>query len=735
MVVAKLICVCYTNAIINKGCIGMKKRLLSALLGAAMLVSTIPAALAYDLDGHWAKEYIEYLDQEGVINPSASTGNYEPNRDMTRAEFMRYINRAFHFTEKASISFDDVNSDAWYYETIQIAVKYGYINGVAEDEMDPLGDITREQAAVIIGRLFKDDPGNVSAGSLPFDDRDQIASWSAGYIKAAVDKGILSGYEDGTFRPKQVVTRGEVAKILYFYLGTSLSREDGSYTGADLKSDTENVTISESCTLSDAVVEGDLYLTEGLGSDAVTLNNVTVEGTMIVSGGTVILNNTECDNIIISSPMGRLMQVTATGAARIGTTEVGSAAALHETDLTGDGFAAVEVQADSRVSLTLDAQVDSLSLLSEATVSTSEGSAVYALTAQDGASVTGYGTVYQADIRANGVSFASSVTVGGYTLADGVTATIGGKQVQTSSEADVVPDVIQFDKSELEDELSGGVDIYIPAGRKVSRVECDGDRLYAGSDYVTTDRGIQLQAEWLETLSRGSYTLTIEFSGGGSADIAVEVEDSAPETQMHTAYFDRYSGASDYKDVSVRLNNVSSEADIASVIFGWEALEPGVDYTFQTGSRSLTLRRDWLKQLRAGSYTITVEVKRHEDERIQLTVEDSSPYEQKSSYSWKNDWDNGDVGIDLPAERVSDIAGVTLYYDGDDQHILLTAADYEEYEEGASYKYCWLDGSENRLWIMAETIEHYEAYLGSDGYLTVAVELDGGDTCTMTLYA
>ena len=78
MVVAKLICVCYTNAIINKGCIGMKKRLLSALLGAAMLVSTIPAALAYDLDGHWAKEYIEYLDQEGVINPSGIYAVYQP---------------------------------------------------------------------------------------------------------------------------------------------------------------------------------------------------------------------------------------------------------------------------------------------------------------------------------------------------------------------------------------------------------------------------------------------------------------------------------------------------------------------------------------------------------------------------------------------------------------------------------------------------------------------------------
>ena len=111
----------------------MRKRLLSALLGAVMLMTMIPAAFASDLDGHWAQTFIEYLDQEGVINPSATTGLYEPNRDMTRAEFMRYINRAFHFTETAEISYSDVPSNAWYYETVQIAAKYGYINGTGED--------------------------------------------------------------------------------------------------------------------------------------------------------------------------------------------------------------------------------------------------------------------------------------------------------------------------------------------------------------------------------------------------------------------------------------------------------------------------------------------------------------------------------------------------------------------------------------------------------------------------
>ena len=114
-----------------------------------------------------------------------------------------------------------------------------------------------------------------------------MSDWAAGYIKAAADKGFIAGYSDGTFKPGKVVSRGEVAKILYYYLGTSLSTAGKAYTGADLKTDTTNVTISENCTLSDAAIQGDLYITEGLGSDAVTLTNVTVNGSIIVSGGTV----------------------------------------------------------------------------------------------------------------------------------------------------------------------------------------------------------------------------------------------------------------------------------------------------------------------------------------------------------------------------------------------------------------------------------------------------------------
>ena len=72
------------------------KKVLSAVLTAALLVSTVPAAFAAsDIDGHWAKSYITELHENGIINPSASTGNYGPDDKVTRWEFMRYINRAF----------------------------------------------------------------------------------------------------------------------------------------------------------------------------------------------------------------------------------------------------------------------------------------------------------------------------------------------------------------------------------------------------------------------------------------------------------------------------------------------------------------------------------------------------------------------------------------------------------------------------------------------------------------
>lgn len=640
----------------------MKKRLLSAFVCMVMLTAMLPfASAASDLEGHWAKTYIEYLDREGVINPSATTGNYEPNRDMTRAEFMRYINRAFHFTEMAAISYTDVPRNAWYYDTIRIAQKYGYINGVGNNKMDPEGKVTREQAAVIIGRLFKSDPGNVSPSDLTFTDRDEISGWSAGYIKAAADKGFLAGYSDGSFQPNRVVTRGEVAKILYYYMGTSLSTAGKAYTEADLKTDTTNVTISESCSLSDATIEGDLYITEGLGSDAVTLNNVTVKGSVIVSGGTVTMMNTSSDHMIVSSPMARLLQVTATGAARIGKTEVQSAAALHERSLAAEnsGFSEVVVNGEERVSLTLDANVEQLTLVGESTVSTTASTQIYQMTVEKTASVTGYGSVYQADIQTDGVSFASSVKVSGYAMANGVSATIGGQSVSGISTAGVVPKSITVDLANPS-ALGSEVTVNVPNGLTVSSVFNNGTGLKESSDYTKTASGITISTAYLTSLAKGNYTLSLSLSDGQRESIALSVVNSQEDVQLQAVTFDRYYRASGFQDVRVKLKGVLSESDILNVVLGFS----DIDYEFDNVNRALVLRRGELAQLRTGTYTVSADLKNGGSSTFNLTVTDSTPAGMHAYVAEYNTYAPTEPSFALPLSKLT-VSSVTAAQNGE----------------------------------------------------------------------
>lgn len=86
----------------------------------------------------------------------------------------------------------------------------GLINGTTSTTFSPTLSVTREQAAAIIGRALKLN-GTQRATSFPDVSRHSYAS---GYIQSAVDAKILTGYPDGTFKPSQTMTRGEMAYLL-----------------------------------------------------------------------------------------------------------------------------------------------------------------------------------------------------------------------------------------------------------------------------------------------------------------------------------------------------------------------------------------------------------------------------------------------------------------------------------------------------------------------------------------
>lgn len=606
------------------------KRLISAVVASAMLVCTLPTAFAAsDIDNHWARKYLTEMHELGIINPSASTGNYTPDQPIQRWEFMRYINRAFNFTEKASINFSDVSASDSYYETVQIAVKHGYINGVSEDEMAPEATLTREQAATILGRLHKYTPSADLAELDAFSDKASLSNYSKAYVAEAVEQGYIEGYTDGTFKPKGSIRRGEIARILYYFLGSSLDDAGSNYTESDLSSDRQNVTISESCTLSDATVDGNLYITEGVLTGNVTLSNVTVSGDIIISGGNVTLDGVSALNMVVSNPIGLTPQVTATGNTNIGSTEIQTSAALTESSLgaSAGGFSDLALTGED-ISLTLDAAVWDVTTEGTCSILTTGSTSISELTANAATSVTGGGFVQSAVLNTSGCELV--MQPGSLELAGGVTAVIAGETVASSTSVSVSPSVLSVDTGNM-DAIAHSYEFTFNADKNdLVSITVDGERLRQGTDYnILSDKnGIRIYKTYLRTLREGSYTAELLFEDGSTAAIGIIVGNSAQGVVSPSEItFDKYEESVNYADQVVTVV-LQSGTILDSVKIGSTVLERGTDYRYDPSTGAVTLTREALNRRSRGTYTISFVPTRGTAATCTLNVIDTSPVNQ-----------------------------------------------------------------------------------------------------------
>ncbi len=160
----------------------------------------------------WAKEAIEALAKDGCISGDEN-GNFKPNNKITREEFVKIVVTAFgKYDESATADFKDVNSDAWYYSYIASGVKNGIINGISDGYFGVGENITREDAAVILNRVYNN---NSSSGELSFEDNDMIADYAVQAIKNLTSIGVIKGMDDGKFYPKNNLTRAEAVTLIY----------------------------------------------------------------------------------------------------------------------------------------------------------------------------------------------------------------------------------------------------------------------------------------------------------------------------------------------------------------------------------------------------------------------------------------------------------------------------------------------------------------------------------------
>lgn len=168
-------------------------------------------------DSHWAYECVESLKEAGIIS-GYPDGKFYPERTINREEFVKMvINAADLFEDGKECEFKDVSKTEWHYKYIASAYSAKIIDGIGEGKFGIGESMKREDVAVIIYRILHKigKAEDVTEYESSFADSEDISDYAIEGITTLSNMGVLNGFEDGSFRPKNYLTRAEAAKVLF----------------------------------------------------------------------------------------------------------------------------------------------------------------------------------------------------------------------------------------------------------------------------------------------------------------------------------------------------------------------------------------------------------------------------------------------------------------------------------------------------------------------------------------
>lgn len=330
----------------------MKKKRICMALAAALSLSlaisaTALAAIPSDIGGHWAQGTIIQWTTNGYIS-GYPDGTFKPDNSITRAEFVVMVNKAMGYNKRGNAYFSDVSAAHWAYAEIMKGVEAGYITGNGDGTFRPDAPVTRQEAAVMISKILGLDQDYASAAK--YVDYRYIPSWAAGYVGAVSKAGIMTGYPDGDFKSDRVLTRAESV--------VSLDKTK-NYDGK-VEEDKDDREVFEdyrltSSSLSDKIIKGDLIISSSLSNRNVSLDNVKVEGKLIVEGGKTVTAD-DCE--ISELEMNRSdVEFDATGRTKVGKTTF-----EKYGKLMGSGYSKVIIDEEFNSYIELDANIDYVEL-------------------------------------------------------------------------------------------------------------------------------------------------------------------------------------------------------------------------------------------------------------------------------------------------------------------------------------------------------------------------------------
>ncbi len=157
-----------------------------------------------------------YLNQKGIVKGYENETEFRPNNYCTRGQIVTFLYRLMGQpkTKTTKCKYQDVKSSDYFYKPVIWATENGITEGYDDKTFKPQNICTRAQVVTFLWRMA----GSPEPKSKYCRFPDVMAKDY--FYKAAIwayDKGVLSGYSDGTFRPRAACYRKQMVTFLYKY--------------------------------------------------------------------------------------------------------------------------------------------------------------------------------------------------------------------------------------------------------------------------------------------------------------------------------------------------------------------------------------------------------------------------------------------------------------------------------------------------------------------------------------
>ncbi|WP_010501060.1 S-layer homology domain-containing protein [Paenibacillus elgii] len=238
-------------------------------------------------DQHWAIKHVTKLASLGVIE-GYEKGEYRPENSVSQQEVivmaLRFMGLESEVTKSKAGTALPFTVDNFFKPYVAYAIDRGLIN-IQEETADGTNaktawgskEASREWVAkLVIRAIGKQELANQQAqSSSSFTDNKDFSSWASGYINAAVSLKIVQGFEDNSFKPKDKVTRAQMATFLSRADKEATSRSSRVVTGYVMEITDRKISIlNAKGETTEYTLSSDTALYSGKDDSRISLSNI-----------------------------------------------------------------------------------------------------------------------------------------------------------------------------------------------------------------------------------------------------------------------------------------------------------------------------------------------------------------------------------------------------------------------------------------------------------------------------